>query len=155
VIKDDIKIETASVDDAETVLCIQKKAFLEQAEIYNDYQLPPLTQSLDSIEEEFKSKTFLKAVLNNQIIASTRFSVTDGYVDIDRLVVDPHYQNQGIGMLLLKEVERIALGATALRLFTGNKSKRNLHLYNKLGFCKVREDMTDQGITLVYLEKKL
>lgn len=103
--KFNIQVEIASIKDAEKILEIQKAAFLGQARIYENYQLPPLTQSLESIKNEFNEKTFLKVQIGTQIIASVRFKVNDGYVTIDRLVVKPEYQSQGIGTTLLSEIE--------------------------------------------------
>jgi len=54
----DFRIEIASKDDAAKILAIQKAAFLGQAKIYNNYELPPLTESLESIEKEFDNKVF-------------------------------------------------------------------------------------------------
>jgi ribosomal protein S18 acetylase RimI-like enzyme len=150
-----IQIEIATISDAIKILEIQKAAFLDQARIYNKYQLPPLTQSLESIEDEFNNKTFLKVMLNGQIVASVRFKLADGCVTIDRIVVKPEFQNQGIGTTLLKEIESKVPNAEAFQLFTGNKSDRNLHLYEKMGYKVIKRKKTDQGIELLYLEKRL
>ena len=152
--EDNIQVEKASIDDAKRILEIQKVAFLDQARIYNNYQLPPLTQSLESIENEFNEKTFLKVILKSQIIASVRFKVNDGYVTVDRIVVEPEYQNQGIGTKLLKEIESRVPNAVALQLFTGKKSDRNIYLYKKMGYKVIKNQRTDQGIELLYMEKK-
>jgi len=69
----DLQISLASKNDANEILELQKSAFLGQAAIYNNYELPPLTQTLESIENEFGEKTFLKAVSNGQVIGSVRF----------------------------------------------------------------------------------
>jgi ribosomal protein S18 acetylase RimI-like enzyme len=151
---DNIQIKIASIDDANKILEIQKTAFLDQARIYNNYQLPPLTQSLESIENEFDGKTFLKAVLKGQIIASVRYEVVNGYVSIDRIVVEPEYQNRGIGTRLLREIESRVPNAIAFQLFTGNKSDRNIYLYEKIGYKVIKNQTTDQGIKLLYMEKR-
>ena len=149
-----IQVRTASIDDAEEILEIQKAAFLSQARVYNNYQLPPLTQCLDSIRNEFDEKTFLKVQIENRIIASVRFKTVDGYVTIDRLVVKPEFQNQGIGTALLNEIESRVPDATAFQLFTGNKSIKNIHLYEKMGFKRIKSETTNQGIELLYMEKR-
>jgi GNAT superfamily N-acetyltransferase len=153
-IKENIQIENASIDDADTILKIQKAAFFDQANIYNNYELPPLTQSLESIKSEFYAKTFLKVLFKGQIIASVRFDVNDGYVNIDRMVVEPKHQNQGIGKALLKEIESRVPNAIAYQLFTGNKSVRNINLYNKMGYQIIRNETTNQGIKLLHMAKR-
>ncbi len=59
-VKKSIRIERASVEDASAILKIQKEAFRGQAKIYNNKKLPPIIQSLKSIEHEFNDKIFLK-----------------------------------------------------------------------------------------------
>lgn len=116
--------------------------------------MPPLTQSLKSIQKEFNEKTFLKVIFKGQIIASVRFKVNSSYVTVDRIVVEPVHQNQGIGTTLLKEIELRVPKAVAFQLFTGNKSDRNIYLYEKMGYKVIKNQMTDQGIELLYMEKR-
>jgi ribosomal protein S18 acetylase RimI-like enzyme len=152
--KENIQVKVASVDDAEEILTIQKDAFLGQAKIYKNDELPPLTQSLDSIKNEFKTKTFLKVLFNGRIIASVRFEEKDNFVTIDRIVVSPVHQNKGIGTALLQAIETMSPSAIAFQLFTGNKSARNIHLYEKLGYEIINRKTTDQGIELLHMEKR-
>lgn len=153
-ILDDIQVEIASIKDAEEILQVQKEAFEGQAKIYDNYELPPLTQSLDSIKNEFKTKAFLKVLWNGQIIASVRFEEKDNFVSIDRIVVKPEHQNKGIGTAMLNRIETFVPNAVAFRLFTGNKSARNIHLYEKHGYRIMNKKTTDQGIELLHMEKR-
>ncbi|NIV14476.1 MAG: GNAT family N-acetyltransferase, partial [Aliifodinibius sp.] len=54
-------ITRATIDDAEGILTIQKLAFQSQAELYNDYSLPPLIQSIEELKTDFENQVFLKA----------------------------------------------------------------------------------------------
>lgn len=38
-------------------------------------------------------------------------------------------------------------------LFTGHKSERNLHIYNKLGYQEIRRETIRDDLRLVYMEK--
>lgn len=152
-LKNNIRIETASCEDANAILKVQKEAFLGQATIYNNKKLPPITQSLKSIESEFNDKIFLKAIFENQIIASVRYQTTDKNVTIDRIVVIPECQNQGVGSILLREIEKRNSNAISFQLFTGSKSKRNIYLYKKLGYKIIATQVTNQGIELLHMEK--
>ena len=152
--ENNIQVEIASRDDAPKILAIQKEAFLGQAKIYNNFELPPLTQSLESIEEEFAEKTFLKVLSHGEIIGAVRFCVRKGQVEIDRIVVKPDHQNKGIGTALLKKIEIMVPGASAYQLFTGNKSTRNIHLYEKVGYRVIGGETSDQGVELFHMEKR-
>ena len=58
---DDVDIKRALLEDVETILHLQMQAYLSEAEIYNDYSLPPLIQTLNEIKQEFSQQVFLKA----------------------------------------------------------------------------------------------
>ena len=45
-----MKVQRALVEDAETILQLQKRAYSSEAAIYNDYNIPPLMQTLDEIK---------------------------------------------------------------------------------------------------------
>jgi hypothetical protein len=47
-----VMIETADVRDAEELLDLQKLAYRSEAAIYDDYTIPPLTQSLAEMEAD-------------------------------------------------------------------------------------------------------
>lgn len=150
-----IEVKIASKEDAADILEIQKQAYHGQAEIYNNYDLPPLTQGLESLENEFDDKTILKVLSCGRIIGVVRYAVNNGHVAIDRMAVKPEFQNQGVGTALLKEVESRVLNALSFQLFTGSKSARNIYFYKKMGYRIIGNTITDQGIELLHLEKRL
>ncbi|WP_152006518.1 GNAT family N-acetyltransferase [Desulfoluna spongiiphila] len=148
-----ISIAKADVSDAFQIWKIQKSAFEGQAKIYNNYKLPPLIQTLESLKDEFEEKVFLKAEIDSKIVGSVRFTVDGNEIDIERLIVDPNFQNQGVGTILMKRVEQIADKKVTFKLFTGIKSRRNIHLYEKLGYTIYTQSETPQGIELLYMQK--
>lgn len=151
----DTVIEQASISDADEILELQKAAFLGQARIYNNVHLPPLVQTFESLVHDFTGMTFLKAVLNSQIIGSVRFLKTGNCVNVCRLIVHPDFQNKGAGTFLMKSLENLFPVGTEFHLFTGDKSSRNIHLYTKLGYHVTRKEATDLGIVHIHMAKKL
>ncbi len=148
-------IERAAVSDAEEILSLQKLAYRSEAEIYNDFKIPPLVQTLESIEKDFENQYFLKTVMDGKIIGSVRAYTKEGTCYIGRLIVHPDFQNRGIGTDLMNEIERIFNTCKRFELFTGDKSERNLYLYQKLGYKIFKKaKITDQTM-VVYLEKKI
>jgi len=61
-------IEKAEFSDLEKILSLQKLAYSSEAEICNDYSIPPLVQTLDGIIEDFKNKLILKAISNGAVV---------------------------------------------------------------------------------------
>jgi SAM-dependent methyltransferase/ribosomal protein S18 acetylase RimI-like enzyme len=147
-------IEQAKVKDAEEILELQKLAYLSEAEIYDDYTIPPLTQTLEEIRDDFNRQLFLKATVDEQIIGSVRAHLEDETCFIGKLIVHPHHQNRGIGTKLMHEIEARFAEAERFGLFTGHRSERNLHLYEKLGYRIFRTEPISDNVKLVYLEKR-
>lgn len=148
-----MRIERAIIEDAHAILTLQKLAYQSEAQIYNDYTLPPLTQTLDQIQRDFDNQLFLKAILGERIIGSVRAFLKDGTCYIGRLIVHPDFQNQGIGTQLMKRIEEVFNEAQRFEIFTGHRSERNLYLYGKLGYRPFKTHQANENLTIVYLEK--
>ena len=160
-----IEIKQASLEDADMILQLQIQAYLSEAEIYNDYGIPPLIQSFNEIKEEFSQQIFLKAIEKGEeeeeeggdqtmtIVGSVRAYLERGTAYIGRLIVKPEYQNKGIGTKLMQAVEQHFRFANRYELFTGQKSIRNLHLYQKLGYYEFKRVPVNESLTMVFLEK--
>ena len=137
----------------EAILQLQYTAYQSEAEINNNFEIQPLKQTLDELNEEFDKGVILKAVLDGKIIGSVRAYADGDTVYIGKLIVHPDHQGKGYGKQLLATVEG-KLHRKRFELFTSGKSERNLKLYEKAGYKQFREETDESGITFVYLEKK-
>lgn len=147
-----IKIDAARRDDLAVILELQKLAYQSEAELYEDPHLLPLMQTLGDLQDEYEHMLFLKALAGKKIVGSVRAEARDGTCYIAKLIVHPDWQGQGIGTSLMKEIERRFAG-NRFELFTGDLSKRNLHLYQKLGYKEFCREPLSPLLTLVYMEK--
>ena len=147
-------IEAAQLEDAEEILALQKLAYLDEAALYDDYTIPPLSQTLEETEVEFKDQLVLKATLEGKIIGSVRAYMQQGTCFIGKLIVHPDHQNRGIGTRLMNEIENRFDQAERYELFTGYRSERNLHLYRKLGYKPFRSRKITDKVTLTFLERR-
>jgi ribosomal protein S18 acetylase RimI-like enzyme len=150
-----MEVEKATISDAEEILSLQKLAYQSEAEIYNDFNIPPLVQTLEEIKKDFGIQFLLKAVMDEKIIASVRAHTKEGTCYIGRLIVHPDFQNRGIGTKLMYEIEKIFSTCQRFELFTGARSERNLYLYQKLGYKIFKTAKITGQTTIVYLEKKI
>jgi len=149
-----IRLEAATEQDLDQILRLQKRAFSGQALIYNDFNLPALTQTLDDLKKELTSKMIYKVTVEGKIIASIRCGITDRILHIEKLIVDPDLQNRGIGTQIMHALEkRYAFAVDRYVLFTGHKSARNLHLYRKLGYKEIRQEPLNANCSLIVMEK--
>ena len=147
-------IKKAEFSDLEEILQLQKRAYESEAELYNDFDIPPLVQTLKEVENEFENHVFLKVVENEKIIGSVRALLIDPKTCyIGKLIVHPDFQNQGIGTNLMIEIENIFKGCEKFELITGHKSTKNLKLYEKLGYKEFKTNKLTENLNLVYLEK--
>jgi ribosomal protein S18 acetylase RimI-like enzyme len=150
----EIPIIAATATDAPEILVLQKTAYQSEAELYRDWTIPPLTQTLSQLEDEFSIKTFLKALQSDRIVGSVRASFDGGTCAIGRLIVHPDYQRKGIGTQLLMKIETIFSQAERFELFTGSQSRGNIHLYEKLGYRIFRKESLSSNVRLTFLEKR-
>lgn len=149
----EIKIFEADKTDLETILELQKECYLSEAELHDDFDIPPLKQDIESITDEYNKGVILKAVIDNTIIGSVRGYFLNGSSYIGKLIVKNGFQNKGIGKLLMNSIESKFGYSDRYELFTGFKSQKNLYLYNKLGYKEFKRDKISNKLTLVYLEK--
>lgn len=147
------RITTAVFAELEKILELQKRSFLTQAKLYNDYQLPPLLQTLEEIHSEWEKKVFLVANIDNAIIGSIRGYENNGTCFVERLFVDPEYRGNGIGLALLQEIENHFPQAVRFELFTGHKSENNIRMYESNGYRKIHEKPIHKNLTVIYFEK--
>ena len=148
-----VKIVPANIDDTPEILELQKLAYQKEAILYDDWTIPPLTQTLSEIQAECENSVFLKAQWETRIVGSVRASFDSGTCKIGRLIVHPDYQRKGIGSLLMKKIEASFPNAKRLELFTGTKSADNIRLYKKLGYKKYHQQDLSQKVRIVFMEK--
>jgi ribosomal protein S18 acetylase RimI-like enzyme len=146
-------IERATIDDAFDILTLQKLAYQSEAEIYHDDTIPPLIQTLDHLKSEFQHFLLLKLTVDGAIIGSVRALHQKDTCYIAKLFVHPDFQNLGYGKALMQEIEKAFPDSKRFELFTAHMSKRNLYLYEKLGYTEFRHEEITPDMTLIFLEK--
>ena len=148
-----MKIEKAVITDAHEILKLQILCYQSEAELCNDYSIPPLTQTVEDLKSQFNNHIILKAVDQNIIIGSARAFQKDDTCYIGRIIVHPNYQNRRIGQTLMKEIENCFNKIKIYELFTGSKSVKNIYFYKKLGYSIFKTEKLNNQVDLVYLEK--
>ncbi|MEU0401390.1 GNAT family N-acetyltransferase [Streptomyces sp. NPDC006197] len=157
-----VTISAADAQDAEHILKLQYLCYQSEAELYGDWSIEPLTQSLDALRAELAEGHGLVARLGDEVVASVRARLDeDGTVRIAKLIVHPRMRRHGLGSRLLDGIERhfaaatteAATSAKRFRLFTGHRSEGNLRLYRSKGYEQVATRELGPRLTLVTLEK--
>jgi GNAT superfamily N-acetyltransferase len=150
-------ISVATEQDAEQILKLQYLGYQGEAELYGDWGIEPLTQTLDSLRTELGERHVLVARLGDEVVGTVRGRVDeDGVGRIGRLVVHPRMQRHGLGGRLLDAIERrlLAEGEVAyFRLFTGHRSLGNLRLYARQGYRQTGVEAVGGELSFITLEK--
>ena len=147
------QITKADIDDAEEILKLQKLAYQIEAKRYNNYDIVPLKQTLEELENQFKDHIILKVVSDGTVIGTVRAYEKNGTCYVGRLAVQFDMQNQGIGTALMQEIEK-SYCPRRYELFVGSKSDNNIHLYQKLGYNIYERKKYERGnIEIFYMEK--
>lgn len=139
--------------DVPEVLALQKVAYRSEAELYGDDSLPALQQSLEEIRADFGRMLFLKAVVNGKIIGSVRAYSDQSTAYVSRVIVHPYFRGRGIARRLICHVEQQFPAASRYEVFTGHKSKRNIHTFGRLGYRMFKKEPYTPTITWVYMQK--
>jgi len=148
-------VQRATAADLPELLAIQKIAYQSEAEIYGDTSLPALRQSLAEITEDFDRMVFLKGVVNGKIVASIRgYQDDQGAAHFLRLSVLPYFRGRGLGIRLTAAIEQEFSKASRYEIFTGHRSATNIHIYEKMGYKRFKNEPFNANVEWVYMEKK-
>ncbi|WP_243374097.1 GNAT family N-acetyltransferase [Geotalea sp. SG265] len=146
-------IGPAAVADAAEILALQRLAYRSEAELYDDFTIPPLAQSLDELVAEFHLRTVLKAVDGERIVGSVQgFQVGDTCF-VGRLMVHPARQGRGLGTQLMAAIESRFTAVDRFELYTGDRSENNIRLYQRLGYRRFRVEDVNPHLSLFFMEK--
>ncbi|MFH8341538.1 GNAT family N-acetyltransferase [Streptomyces sp. AM6-12] len=152
-----VTISVATDEDAEDVFRLQYLCFQSEAQLYGNYRIDPLVETLDAIRREIGVDSVFVARLGDEVVGAVRGRIAeDGSAAITRLCVHPRLQGHGIGARLLRAAEAELAGqrgATLFRLQTGHRSEGNLRLYRRAGYEPVGRVWGTDGVELIVLEK--
>jgi len=155
----DPEVDIRPVTDAESgeLLTLRRAAFVSEAQIYGDPNIPPLTQTLDELRADLANPDVitLGAWAGHRLVGSIRVLLEGSRATLGRLAVAPDLQGQGIGtQLLLAILPHLPEDTSEVWVFTGRDSVQNLALYEKHGY-EHEHDRTVGDLTYAYLRKIL
>ena len=147
------KIERAERKDLEEILKLQYTAYQSEAQLFGGKKIPPLTQTLKEVEEEYEKGIILKMTEEDgTIIGSVRAAEENGTVYVGKLMVHPDQQHKGYGKRLLLGIEKY-FQEKQFELFTSTRSVANIRLYEKMGYEAFDTKAVDDELEFVYFRK--
>ena len=135
-------------------MTVQRAAFVREAQLYHDPEVPPLVETLDQIRVAIVEAMVVVGRLGTRVVAAGRVVVQDGTGHVGRLAVAPDMQGLGIGRVLLGAVEySVKDDVDAFALFTGQQTLGNLHLYHSAGYVDTHTEHVRGALTFVHMRK--
>ncbi|MEE6273718.1 GNAT family N-acetyltransferase [Georgenia wangjunii] len=154
---DDLRIDLVDDTAAGELLTVRRAAFVTEAQIYNDPNIPALTQTLPDLREDLARADVvtLGAWRGTRLVGSIRVELEEERANLGRLAVVPDLQGKGIGTELLMAVLNYLPEQTKeVWVFTGQDSKQNLSMYAKHGY-EHQYDQHTGDLTYAYLRRIL
>lgn len=162
------------LQDAGELLTLQRAAYVTQARLHDDLDLPVLVEPLERVRARLADPAVTTIGLRlrgtGRLVGSVHLAVhlpdgtadgtaddtADGTAEVGRLSVAPDLQGAGLGTRLLALAEAaVPAGVHRIRLFTGEHSAANLRLYGRLGYARTHRTPAPAGYDLVHLAKDL
>lgn len=138
-----IRIEKASITDAEKLTEIKKRTFDEEAkrwlpnqENIIDYNIqPPGYSSIEMTKYMIKELNYFKVIYNKTIVGGIIVTISvKSFGRIDRIFVDPDSQGKGIGSKVIDLIEKEFPNVRAWDLETSSRQLNNHYFYEKMGY---------------------
>jgi ribosomal protein S18 acetylase RimI-like enzyme len=150
-----VSIRDAAPADADVIADRTRRAFAQQAALYSDDTLPPLSDTADTVLDAMDRGVVLVAEdADGAVVGSVRGEMRGECCLVGRLVVEPEVQGRGIGRALASALEERFASAGRFEIFTGHRSEPALHLYESLGYARERTEYVHERLTLVFLGKR-
>lgn len=153
-----IKLVKADISDAEEIWTMQKEAFAELLNKYQDFDTNPANEPLEKVIMRLNQPFtyFYFIVLNGKKIGAIRVvdkKSDNDFKHISPLFIIPEYRNCGYAQAAILIVENIH-GSHGWEIDTILQEAANCHLYEKMGYHKtgiIRE--VNSKLTLIYYKK--
>lgn len=153
----EVRIDVVGDEMAGELLTVRRAAFVTEAQLYGDPNIPPLTQTLDELRADLADQDVvtLGAWIGHRLVGSIRVGIEGSKATLGRLAVVPDLQHQGIGTSLLLGVPpHLPPDTSEVWVFTGRDSVQNLAMYTKHGY-QHEHDEAAGALTYAYLRKIL
>ncbi len=135
------EIVPAATTDAAELLVLQRCCWVDEALANETLDLPALHESEHEVRDALRDWATWVVRLDGRLVGSVRAKRDGDHWHIGRLMVAPDQRHSGLGRRLLAYAESQApAGVSAITLFTGERSERNIAFYQKAGYALSSEE---------------
>lgn len=129
-----LAILPATTEQAPAILALQKRAFEREARLCDNWQIPPMTETLETVLEHIVSATVLTAWIGPQLVGAARGILSGDVCAIRGVCIEPAHQGQRIGTTLLAAIEQAHPTASRFELTTNTTMAGNVRFYERHGY---------------------
>jgi len=151
-----MKVQRTSKDDMQELTQLSTLVFDDDSTKHNQGEKggPPGYDSIEWQNFILTSGMYYKVLNEGKIVGGViLFKKGRVHLEIGRIYIHPEFQNKGLGTEVLSLLERRNPGIKKWTLNTPAWAVRNQHFYEKLGYIKVGELTTENGLGLILYEK--
>lgn len=134
------------------VLALQMKAYLREAEIIGFQEIPPLKDTISTLQT--CGESFVGCYEEEELVGAVAYEQRGDTVTICRMMVHPDHHRKGIGSALLSHVLAMHRHASRITVSTGTANEPAVRLYAKHGFVPRERHAIAPGITLTEMVKE-
>lgn len=152
-----VTVRQVTDSDAGELLTLRRAAFVTEAQLYGDPNIPPLTQTLPELHLDLAREgvVTLGAWEGYRLVGSVRIEIEGDKATLGRLAVAPDMRGHGIGTRMLLEIlPYLPEQTNEIWVFTGKDSKQNLAMYTSHGY-EEQYDKAAGDLTYTYLRRIL
>ena len=155
----DVVVTEAEREDVGELWAVQRAAYVDEAQIYGDPFVLPLTESRGQLLRAVDGgAVLLKAVCGGRIVGGARGKAVGSAATVARLFVAPDRRREGIGSALLAAMERRLLAAdpppAAITLSTGHGGRAVPELLRAAGYRQTHREALHEHLTLLHFRKE-
>jgi ribosomal protein S18 acetylase RimI-like enzyme len=145
------RLDLADEAIARSVLALQRESYAVEAGLIGDDRIPQLTETLEELRAA--GLEWLGVPDHDGLAGAVSWAVlSDGTVDIHRLVVSPRAFRRGLATALLDGLDELYPGRRIL-VSTGRANLPAVTLYRGRGFVIAREREVIPGLWVTELER--
>lgn len=148
------KLDLSNLAQAEELLRLQKISYQVEAELIGFYEIPPLKDTLTSLQA--CDENFYGYFIEDKLAGAISYKRFGELLDIHRMLVSPDYFRRGIAFSLLKFVTELEqVGLTKIVVSTGARNEPAKNLYRRVGFQEVEEVEIVPGLFITRFAREI
>lgn len=146
-------LDLRDLESAQKVLNLQKRSYVIEASIIGFYDIPPLRESVSTIQA--CGENGVGAYLENDLVGCASFVINVSSIVICRLCVAPEHFRKGIASAMLKWILDQSNNVAFARSSTAVGNVPACDFYRKHGFTLVFTRAVQEGIEIAEFSKRL